>query len=174
MPPHLAFRSELRADDPRRVERLTTATGFFSAVEVGVAVELVEERLNRGPASGYAFLFAEDRAGQVVGYTCFGPIPMTQDSHDLYWIVVNPIWQGRGIGKTLLARTEDLVLEAGGRRVYIETSARGQYASTRHFYLAAGYRQAALLEDFYAPGDGKLIYVKALCRVPPSGVATSR
>jgi hypothetical protein len=50
----------------------------------------------------------------------------------------------------------------GGRRIYIETSSRAQYEPTRGFYLKCGYRQETILEDFYAPGDGKVIYVKAL------------
>jgi YVTN family beta-propeller protein len=39
---------------------------------------------------------AEQRAvwllavGQTLGYACFGPVPMTASSYDLYWIVVTP------------------------------------------------------------------------------------
>jgi len=50
----------------------------------------------------------------------------------------------------------------GARRVYADTSARPQYAPTRAFYEASGYAPTAFLEDFYAPGDGKVIYVKVL------------
>jgi hypothetical protein len=41
------------------VRELVTATGFFSPAEVAIATELVETRIAQGPASGYAFLFAE-------------------------------------------------------------------------------------------------------------------
>jgi hypothetical protein len=61
-----------------------------------------------------------------------------------------------------LEETEKLILRAGGQRVYIETSNRSQYASTRGFYLRCGYRLEALLKDFYARGDDKAIYVKEL------------
>ena len=37
---------------------------------------------------------------------------------------------------------------------------RPPYAPTRGFYLRCGYYQAALLKDFYAPGDDKVIYAK--------------
>jgi len=46
--------------------------------------------------------------------------------------------------------------------VYIETSNRHHYAPTRGFYLRCGYTQEALLKDFYASGDDKVIYVKKL------------
>ena len=50
----------------------------------------------------------------------------------------------------------------GGRRVYIETSNRAQYGSTRGFYQRGGYHPEAILKDFYAPGDDKVTYVKVL------------
>jgi hypothetical protein len=46
--------------------------------------------------------------------------------------------------------------------VYAETSSRPQYEPTRSFYRACGYRLEARLEDFYAPGDGKVIFLKVL------------
>ena len=69
---------------------------------------------------------------------------------------------GRSIGRLLLEQTEELIRQAGGRQVYIETSNRHHYAATRGFYLRCGYRQEALLANFYAPGDDKVIYVKEL------------
>ncbi|MFO1351697.1 MAG: GNAT family N-acetyltransferase [Gammaproteobacteria bacterium] len=157
----LSFRREPRADDPGKVGCLVAATGFFWQAEIEVAVELVQERLANGPASGYEFLFAE-RDGELLGYTCFGPIALTEASYDLFWIAVDPRFQGQGVGRILLEQSEALIRDRGGRRVYIETSGRELYASTRGFYLKCGYEEAAFLEDFYAPGDGKLIYCKAV------------
>lgn len=165
-PSELRFRSEVRPEDADTVRRLARATRFFSAPEVAVAVELVEEHRLKGMASGYEFVFA-DCGSRVIAYTCFGPIPCAQGSYDLYWIVVDPACQGQGIGRALLERSELLMHEQGGRCVYIETSARAQYVSTQAFYRRCGYHQAALLDDFYAPGDGKIIYRKALESVPP-------
>jgi ribosomal protein S18 acetylase RimI-like enzyme len=124
-------------------------------------VELIEERLVKGLRSGYHFLFAEQN-GQVLGYTCFGPIACTIASYNFYWIVVHNNARGRGIGKELLRRSEEIIAAQGGERLYIETASRDQYNPTRRFYFDCGYRKEALLEDFYAPGDGKVIYVKVL------------
>jgi hypothetical protein len=52
--------------------------------------------------------------------------------------------------------------EHGARRVYADTSSRLQYKPTRAFYLACGYVREAILADFYAPDDGKVIFVKVL------------
>src|SRR5574340_353167 len=151
------YRREVLPSDREQVRDLVAATGFFSAVETDIAVELVEEALARGSAaSGYFFLFAEEE-GAVIGYTCFGPILGTLTSYDLYWIAVHPRFHRRGVGRELLAESERLIFRRGGRRVYIDTSSRPQYEATRAFYRAQGYREEACLQDFYAPGDGKII-----------------
>jgi D-alanine-D-alanine ligase len=157
----IELRYEVFSDDRDAVRRLVESTGVFSPIEIDVAVELVDDRLNRGQQSDYNFVFA-DLNGRTVGYTCYGPIALTAGSFDLYWIAVNKAMHGRKIGRLLLERTEELVRAAGGRQVYIETSNRPQYAPTRGFYLRCGYRQEALLKDFYAPGDDKVIYGKKL------------
>jgi ribosomal protein S18 acetylase RimI-like enzyme len=137
------------------------ATGFFSDEEEAVAAELVEERLAKGKPSGYEFVFAE-QAETLVGYSCYGLIPLTRSSFDLYWIVVHPAAQGSGIGRQLMEATEAAVAGVGGTAVYAETSSREQYAPTRAFYRATGYTLAADFPDFYAPGDGKVVFVKRL------------
>ena len=161
-PPALVFRESVAADDPRRIRELVSATGFFHADEVAVAEELVTERLRLGEASGYLFLLAEDAAGRLAGYACFGPTPCTASSYDLYWIAVDPAFQKGGLGRELSRRCEAIIRQRGGTRLYAETSNRPQYASTRAFYERTGYRLASLLDDFYAPGDGKATYLKVL------------
>jgi GNAT superfamily N-acetyltransferase len=144
-----------------KVRHLVESTGMFYPFEVDVAVQLVEERLAKGVSSGYFFLFAES-GEKLIGYACYGPIACTQGSYDLYWIVVDKNHQRCGVGRALLRRAEREIARRGGRRVYIETSGRDQYAPTRAFYQRCGYAPEAVLADFYAPGDDKLIYVKQL------------
>lgn len=157
----MAFRQAVRPSDRIAVRRITESTGYFSGAEIAIAVELVDERLSRGAESGYHFMFAESK-GDVIGFSCFGPVPATLSSFDLYWIVVRPDFQGQGAGRKLLAMSELSIQAAGGHRIYVETSSRDQYEPTRRFYEAQGYRRAAFLPDFYAPGDAKIIYVKVM------------
>jgi len=143
------------------VREIVESSGFFYPYEVDVSVELVEERLQKGISTGYHFLFAE-REERVLGYSCFGPIACTLGSYDLYWIAVRDDCRGLGLGGALLARTERKVREQGGCRLYAETSSRTQYEPTRRFYQRCDYREEAVLADFYAPGDHKVIFVKVL------------
>lgn len=158
----VTLRDAVRTADVPAIARLAQATGFFTAEEVAVAAELAEERLNKGPAGGYHFLFAEDAAKGLLGYACFGPIPCTRTSFDLYWIIVDPRRQGHGVGKRLIQAAEIQISALGGTRVYIETSSRDLYHPTRRFYERCGYALEAVLKDYYAPGDDKLIYRKSL------------
>jgi len=155
------YREAIEPRDVERVRRLVEITGFFSVEEVAIAAELVQERLEKGPDSGYEFVMG-DRYGRLAGYTCFGRIPGTTASFDLYWIAVHPEFQGRGLGRRLLQESERRIKAAGGARIYVDTSQRSQYASTRAFYESCGYQLETVLTDFYSPGDGKAIYCKAL------------
>ena len=166
-------RERVYEEDPRNIRIIVESTGFFSPDEVDIAVELAVTNLRQGDASGYSFLFL-DVSGRTVGYTCFGPIPATRSSYDLYWIAVHHDYQGFGIGKEMLRRTEALIRARKGSRIYVETSSREQYVSTRRFYEASGYRQEAFLHDFYAPGDSKVIYVKVLEWIDAEGAGSGQ
>jgi GNAT superfamily N-acetyltransferase len=157
----LTFRQTVAGHDAAWVRGVVERARVFSAAEVDVAVELVQERLAKGPESGYHFVFAEC-AGQAIGYTCYGPIPATVERYDLYWIVVEPSWGNAGVGRRLLQETERLVRAQGGRRIYAETSSRDDYAPARAFYERRGFHREAVMEDFYADGDSKIIYAKPL------------
>ncbi|MCA9057109.1 MAG: GNAT family N-acetyltransferase, partial [Planctomycetaceae bacterium] len=160
----IQLRQVARPEDRNAVREIVTATGFFRPDEIDVAVELVDERLNRGDASGYWFLFAELQ-DQVVGYACYGPIACTLGSYDLYWIAVDPDQQGRNIGRQLLKAAEDAIRADGGRHIYIETSGKPQYTPTRRFYERCGYQLVSTLPEFYDSDDDKVIWRKVLAPV---------
>jgi D-alanine-D-alanine ligase len=161
----ITLRTTVIRRDGDIVRDIVVSTGLFRPDEIGISVELVEERLRVGLASGYHFIFAE-KGGTVLGYNCYGPVPLTLNSYDLYWIAVRKEVQGIGIGKMLLSCSEAAIFELGGRRIYIETSSRDLYLPTRLFYERCGYRAEAILREFYSPVDNKVIYVKPLERKP--------
>jgi GNAT superfamily N-acetyltransferase len=119
-------------------------------------------------ASGYTFLVYRD-ADRVLGYACFGPHPLTHGTFDLYWIAVDPKARGHGIGRALLNRVDAEIQAQGGRLLLIETSSTPAYAPTRCFYEACGYSCVATIQDFYAPGDGLVIFAKCLPGRMPTG-----
>ena len=141
------------------LERLTRATGLFRPEEVALAVELLDESLAGDDDYRFLGAYADD---DLVGYACWGPTPGTQGTYDLYWIVVEPTWQGKGIGTQLLDAVEKALTADGCRLLVVETSSRADYAPTRTFYERRGYAQAARLPGYYAPDDDLVIYLKDL------------
>jgi ribosomal protein S18 acetylase RimI-like enzyme len=76
-------------------------------------------------------------------------------------MAVDPTVQGSGIGSALISAMETR-LAAAARLIMIDTSGRGDYAATRAFYQSRGYSIAAVIPDFYAPGDDQVIFSKPL------------
>ncbi|MFH0866756.1 MAG: GNAT family N-acetyltransferase [Bacteroidota bacterium] len=155
------FRNEVRQDDTIHVRDIIESTGFFRSYEIDVAVELVEERLKKGNDSGYHFIFAEIN-GKTVGYTCFGNIPCTLYSYDLYWIAVHNDYRSHGLGKILMDKTEKAIRQMGGKGIYIETSSQEKYIPTQKFYNKCKCELIARFKDFYDDGDDKMVYRKTL------------
>jgi GNAT superfamily N-acetyltransferase len=147
--------------DRDTIVRFTHATSFFRDDEMQIAIEVLDEALAKGQAGHYQSYTAES-GGIPVGWICYGPTPCTLGTFDIYWIVVAPEAQNQGIGSLLLTHAEQRIAAGGGRLSIIETSGRPIYDATCHFYLRRGYREAARLDEFYAPGDDKIIYIKRL------------
>lgn len=160
----MQWRDQVCDGDRQAVLQLVSATGFFNADEEQIAVELVDEALAHGPASGYEFIFADvaDGPGGLLGYSCFGPIDNRPGAFDLYWIAVSPDHQRHGMGRKLIAESERRIHAAGGTEIFIDTSGRAQYQPTRDFYERMGYQVYDVIANFYAPGDDKFVYQKKL------------
>jgi ribosomal protein S18 acetylase RimI-like enzyme len=150
-----------REDGPQ-IHAVNAATSVFSQEEVQCVDELWEEYQSQGPEkSGYYFL-VDKEDGDVLGYSCYGPRALTDQTYDLYWIAVGPKARRGGVGRGLLKATEEAVRNLGGRLLVVETSGLPEYEPTRAFYLATGYLLEATLKDFYKDGDDLVIFTKNL------------
>jgi ribosomal protein S18 acetylase RimI-like enzyme len=158
---NFVYRQQIKHSDIASIADIVKSSGFFSAEEIDIAQELAEEKLTQPHDCSYQFLFAEQE-NRVFGYTCYGLIPATRASYDIYWIAVSSDMRGQGLGKLLMAQTEKLIHSLGGRQIYAETSSRDQYKSTHKFYENCGYHREAFLKNFYSEGDSKIIYSKTL------------
>jgi len=161
--------------DEAAIRGIVSSTGFFSPAEVEVAVELVQERLRRGNASGYFFVFAEtDR--RTVGYACYGPIACTIGSFDLYWIAVHKDYQHRGLGRSLLVASERKIAESGGRRIYVETSSARAVSADTQFLRAFRIPSRGRLGRLLCPGrrQGNLLQAGDSPAVAPAAASRCR
>lgn len=152
----------LEAADRAPVEAMTRASPLFRPDEVAVALDVFDAATGNGRRRDpdYRTLGAVAE-GVLVGWICWGPTPCTIGTFDLYWIVVDTPWQGRGVGSTLVAEMERQLM-GSARLIVVETAGRDDYAPTRAFYEARGYHIGATIDDYYADGDDLVTYVKRI------------
>ena len=93
-----------------------------------------------------------ERDGAVVGFlTVVRPSPVAAE---ISWLAVHATHRGRGSGTALVTRlVDDLTAEARVRLLLVKTLSDRtdpgpEYAATRAFYLARGFRPAAELDLF--------------------------
>jgi ribosomal protein S18 acetylase RimI-like enzyme len=151
----------LQSEDLDGILALARKAGVFTSEEVGVVKELVECELNHPEQREYRSLVTE-ADGQIVGFACYGPTPLTDGTYDLYWIFVHPGYQGRSIGTKLLSEVEKAIRQMGGRLLLVDTSSTRRYLPARRFYRKHGFRKAGKVKDFYNVGDSLFIYMKQL------------
>ncbi len=158
---NVSYRYEPLPADLDAVADILRRTGVFTGREIIVAQELIEDRITHAAQSEYHFVFAEAE-GKLAGYVCYGPITITEDRYDLYWIATDPAHERRGIGRGLMAEAERIMRAEGCAIVYVDTSSRDDYDKARGFYTSCGYAVAATVLDYFADRDSKVIYAKRL------------
>lgn len=99
---------------------------------------------------------------EVTGFCYAVPEELTDGTYNLLAIGVDAAKQGQGIGKALMRRAERTLREAGKRILLVDTSGTESFAPVRNFYTELGYRQEAVIRDFWAEGDDKVVFWKRL------------
>ena len=148
--------------DMDRLHSLLIDSRAFTGQEIDVAMELIDIVLKDESQKDYKIDCMVDDRDQTVGYICYGAIPMTQGTFDLYWILVDPNFQEQGIGSKLLDFLEEVVREKRGRMILADTSTMPQYEKTKNFYLHNGFQEVARVADYYHPGNDRITFCKRL------------
>ncbi len=155
------MRRLVQADRPAIIKLLHRINGFHQD-DIGIAIELLDIFLYQTGQKDYEFFVAVNEAGSILGFTCYGPTPLTDGTYDLYWIAVDPECEGKGIGSRMFQMLEDCIRQDHGRLLVIETSSDPGYAAARRFYLKCGCSLAEDIQDFYRVGEDRLTYTKYL------------
>ncbi|AUX31454.1 MULTISPECIES: GNAT family N-acetyltransferase [Sorangium] len=170
----------LRPEDRPLIAELLESLPAFTADERAVALELVDVTLAQPSSDGYRFVLSfhgapgGGGAPRLAGYLCYGRTPMTQSTYDLYWIATSPDFARSGVARGLVATMESEIAREGGGLVRVETGSREGHGAAVRFYDAVQFARAAVIEDFYAPGDDLIVYTKRVAparasAAPPAG-----
>lgn len=148
--------------DRDAVADLIVSAGNFNQAEIDCALELVDIYLTDKNQTDYRMMVVEGPGKRVCGYVCWGPVPLTKGTYDLYWIATHPDFRGHGFGHKLMSYVEGRIRENKGRLLVAETSSKESYKGTIEFYRRLGYEETSRIRDFYDIGDDKLIFTKRL------------
>jgi ribosomal protein S18 acetylase RimI-like enzyme len=148
--------------DREKLYSILVETQVFTREEIKVAMELIDIVLRDPNQEDYKIDCMADNNDQAIGYICYGPVPMTEGTFDLYWIVVDPRFQGQGVGSKLLHFLEEIIRERRGRMILIDTSSIIQYEKTQKFYFRHGFQEVARVPDYYHPGNDRITFCKRL------------
>ena len=105
--------------------------------------------------------FSADENG-LVGVVYCAPEPMTSGTWNVLMLLVDPDRQRQGHGSALMRYVEQTLVERGERLLIVETSSLDEFEAARKFYSKCGYKEEARIRDFYAAGDDKIFFSKAL------------
>lgn len=98
----------------------------------------------------------------AIGFCYATPEELTDGTWNMRAIAVHPDHQGASHGKALVAALEAALRDRAARLLIVDTSGTEDFEATRAFYNAISYRAEARINDFWAPGDDKVIFTKAL------------
>ncbi len=154
---------KLIREDREQIQSILIDTHHFNDDEIKVALELIDVYLNDAKQTDYIiYVIENDETKKAAGYICYGKRPLTDWTHDLYWIAVDPNIHGKGLGSQLVKFMEDDLSGSGGKIILIETSGKAEYENERKFYVKNGYEVQTIIKDFYRRGDDLFIYRKYL------------
>ncbi|MBM4338356.1 MAG: GNAT family N-acetyltransferase [Deltaproteobacteria bacterium] len=152
----------LVSEDREKLRQMIIRTSVFTDDEVGVAMELIDIVIGNKNQKDYTIVCTVDGHNEPAGYVCYGPVPMTQGTFDLYWIVIDPKVQGQKIGSELLDYMEREIRELQGRMILADTSSIPSYEKANRFYLKRGFKEVARIADYYWKGNDRITYCKKL------------
>ena len=140
---------------------ITRSTDAFTEEELGILREVLED-LRQNKKTTYNKI-EEEFDGKLAGFAIFGRTPLTEFTWDIYWLIVDKTFQGKGIGRQLLTRTEEFIRDKMPRAaIKLETSTRKKYSAARGLYKRVKFQEAGKLANFYGEGDDMIIFYKEI------------
>ena len=132
----------------------------------GLATHFNDDALERMPGdlAEHRLLVAEDD-GRIVGFLT---VLEGDRQAEISWMGVRRELHRRGIGRTLMAMAETLLIRRGVRKLIVRTLADTvvyePYEATRRFYESMGFRLLEVIDPYtgWSPGNPCSVYVKDL------------
>lgn len=138
------------------IAEITEQAGLFPP-------EMLSEPISGYPEEdGSSIWFTALSGDQVIGFCYAVPEMLAEGAWNLLAIGVSQAEQREGHGAGLMRAVEAALKATDQRILIVDTSSHGDFERARRFYLALGYEHEATIRDFWAEGDNKITFRKAL------------
>ena len=138
------------------IERVLEDTELFPTEMLEA---MIEPFFNDADSQDRWLVCEVDEVG-VIGFSFTRPETLADGAWNLLAIGFRLAHQGKGYGAKLIAEVEKSL--HGERILIVEASGLDEFAATRRFYETQGYTREAVIRDYWADGDDKVIFWKAL------------
>lgn len=144
------------AEDTQTIQSIVDQTGLFPA-------DLVPDLLDPFLTEQTTEFWRTARIAQeIVGFAYIVPEMLAEGTWNLTAIAIAPSHQRSGTGSVLLNAVEDHLRTLHQRILLVDTSSTEDFEIARGFYIRNGYDEEARIRDFWAEGDDKVVFRKAL------------
>ena len=103
-----------------------------------------------------------EQQGSLVGFSYCVHEKLTEGTWNVLAIAVLPEMQNQGLGGLLMEHIEQTLKRRHSTTLLVETSSLSEYEGARKFYESIGYEKEAVIRDFYAKDDHKIVFWKSL------------
>lgn len=144
--------------------QLAIRSGLFAPREADMLLRSTLDALHHGTLPGRHLIRVVARGPDdtPLGWSYAAESTVALGVWDVWWIGVDPVAHGSGVGTELLAFLEYEMRAANARTIVIETSDGQGLARARRFYHSRGYLERGRIPDFYALGEAKIIFSKTI------------
>ncbi|WP_372574596.1 GNAT family N-acetyltransferase [Ruegeria jejuensis] len=146
-----------RPEDIPSLQRVLQETGLFPPE---MLPEMIEGFFSDADPSDLWLTCEQDET--PVGLCYAAPEELADGTWNMLALAVLPVSQGKGCGAAIVTHLEETLRARGQRILIADTSGTESFARTRAFYARRGYEEEARIRDFWAPGDDKVTFRKAL------------
>ncbi len=100
---------------------------------------------------------------RVIGVTGYRPVEACDGTYWLSWTYLEPAFQGKGLGKSMLSQLFDILINKGARKIFVKVSDYTDpelgaiYHNAFKAYEALGFIEELINNDFYDEGENQHI-----------------
>jgi ribosomal protein S18 acetylase RimI-like enzyme len=146
------------ASDAAAIRAILSDSGQFDADGLDFVHNTLDQHLTgHGDA---IWLTADD--GEPVGVAYCASEVLAPGVWNLLMLWTRADRRRAGQGAALVHQVESVLHERAARLLLVETSGQPGFAAARAFYSKLGFSHEATIRNYFAPGDDKLVYTKAL------------